>query len=160
MPRKRKKPKSKKNEKVWYEIEIEDWEVGYTFGINDGPWDLFQGDFWEHLHIDLIGKIIKPTLKNASAAKVILIPTWKLDDYYKNVHREKKPTTTGMIDLPRGSDILEFHCYFPSRPFAALSVAVAAGKIKYASIAGTKLWYRKGDIKDLHLVTNKDEDDE
>jgi hypothetical protein len=65
-----------------------------------------------------------------------------------------------MIDLPRGSDILEFHCYLPSRSFAAVSVAVAAGKIKHASISGTKLWYRKGDISDLHLVTNKDEEEE
>ena len=117
MPRKRQKKKLKSTERVWYEIEVNDWEVGYTFGINDALWDLAPGDFWEHLHIDLIGKIIRPTLKNASAAKVILIPTWKLDDYYKNVHREEKPTTTGMIDLPRGSDILEFHCYLPSRLF-------------------------------------------
>jgi hypothetical protein len=95
MPRKRKKPKPKKHEREWYEIEIEDWEVGYSFGINNSLLDLVPGGFWEYLRINLNGKIIRPTLKNASRAKVILISTWKLDDYYKDLHREKNPLLLG-----------------------------------------------------------------
>jgi hypothetical protein len=160
MPRKRKKKKSVQPEKEWYEIEITGWEFNYNFGLNNSPFDFITGDFWESMRISLNGKIIKPKIKNATRAQVILISTWKLDDYWKDVVREKPPSSTGWIEIPRGDDTLQLNCFLPSRSFAAVSVAVAAGKVKHASISGTKLRYRKGEIRDLYLSTNRNEEED
>jgi hypothetical protein len=45
-----KKRKIKRNTLITesYEIEVEDWEAGYYFGMNIAPKDLIEGVYWEY----------------------------------------------------------------------------------------------------------------
>ena len=70
MPRKPKKRKPKELEYDIYEIELEDWEVDYNYGINKVPKDIILGDYWEHSELLLSGKILSSALKNAAQAKI------------------------------------------------------------------------------------------
>ena len=54
-----KKPKKRKVEKPQYEnyeIEIQDFEVDYHFGINSTRRGIIDGDYWEWVTLKLFGK--------------------------------------------------------------------------------------------------------
>jgi hypothetical protein len=82
----------------------------------------------------------------------------KLDD-----HWQPKPTiisakAIGWMVIPRGNDNLTFYCSVPSRSLPYMALAVQSGKIKYASIFGTKLKWRQGTISSLSLSTHREEE--
>lgn len=83
------KRKTKRNIPIteWYEIEIEGWEVDYRFGINIGPKDLNEGIYSEYSKLILIGRIILPSLEQASKARIEISGDPQMDD-----HWQQKPT--------------------------------------------------------------------
>ena len=140
-----------------YEIEVEDWEVNYHFGMNTAPKDLIEGVYWEYSELILIGRIILPALEKASKARIEIADDPKLDD-----HWQPKPTiisakAIGWMVIPRGDDSLIFYCSVPSRSLPYIALAVQSGKIKYATISGTKLKWRQGTISTLILSTHREE---
>jgi hypothetical protein len=47
----KRKTRKKKPEKEYYEIQLEDWEVDYHFGLNTGPKDLLRrAKYCLHFH--------------------------------------------------------------------------------------------------------------
>ena len=54
MAKKRRSKKEPENET--YEIEVNDWEVAYRFGLNTFPKDLLGGVYWEHSTLILSGR--------------------------------------------------------------------------------------------------------
>jgi hypothetical protein len=141
-----------------YQIEVEDWEVDYHFGMNTAPKDLIEGVYWEYSKLILIGRIILPSLKQASKARVEISGDPQMDD-----HWQPKPTiisakAMGWMEIPRGDDRLILHCSVPSRSLPFIALAVQSGKIKYASIFGTKLKWRQGTISSLYLSTHREEE--
>jgi hypothetical protein len=153
------KRKTKKNTLITesYEIEVEDWEVNYHFGMNTAPKDLIEGVYWEYSKLILIGRIILPALEKASKARIEIADDPKLDD-----HWQQKPTiisakAIGWMVIPRGDNSLIFYCSVPSRSLPYIALAVQSGKIKYATISGTKLKWRQGTISTLILSTHREE---
>lgn len=80
---KRRKTEKKEPEKERYEIEVEDWEVDYHFGLNTAPRDLIDGVYWEYSSLILTGKILSPILKKASKTRVQISDDPQLDDHWK-----------------------------------------------------------------------------
>jgi hypothetical protein len=155
-----KKRQTKRNIPIteWYEIEVEDWEVDYHFGMNIGPKDLNEGVYSEYFKLILIGKIILPSLKQASRARIEISGDPQMDD-----HWQPKPTiisakAMGWMEIPRGDDILIFYCSIPSRTLPYIALATQSGKIKYASIFGTKLKWRQGTVTRLSLSKYREEE--
>jgi hypothetical protein len=154
------KRKTKKNTPITqsYEIEIEDWEANYYFGMNIAPKDLIEGVYWEHSKLILIGKILSPVLINASRARIEIKDDPRLDD-----HWQPKPTiisakAIGWMEILRGDDKLMLYCSVPSRSLPYIVLAVQSGKIKYASIFGTILKWRQGTISSLGLSIHREEE--
>ena len=158
MSKKQTKRKMKKRENERYEIEIEDWEVYYHFGINIGRNDISPENFWEISSITLLGKIVSPTLKNASKAKLEISAKPDLDDHWKETPTENLPSGVGLMEIPRGHNTLHLYCWVPSRSFIFIPQAAASGKIKLASVFGEKLKWRRGRIFYISLTTNREEE--
>ena len=155
MAKKRKKTGITETER--YEIEIEDWEVYSHFGINMGRKKFFPGDYREHSKLSIHGNILSPLLKIASKAKIEIIDSPEFDDHWKEAEAEKPPFAIGWMEVPRGDNTLQMDCWIPTRLFNYISIAIASEKIKYASIFGTKLKWRRGDIFDITFSTIREE---
>lgn len=155
---KKRKVKKKKPQNESYEIQVEDWEVDYHFGLNTAPKDLIQGVYWEWSKLILTGKILSPTIKTASKTRIELADEPVLDDHWKPTPTVASAQAVGWMEIPRGDDTLIFYCSIPSRSFEYISLSVSSGKIKYASIFGTKLKWRKGRVSSISLSTIREEE--
>ena len=158
MATKRKKGKKTKPETERYDFVVEDWEMDYHFELNSTLRDLIDGVFWENSKCTLIGKLVSPVVKNANKARVEIVDKPEFDDHWADTPTVKTAKGIGVIDLPRGDDTLIFYCLVPSRSFQYISSAASSGKIKLASIFGTKLKWRTGDIYSISLSTNREEE--
>ena len=144
----------KKTEKVQYMVKVEDWKVDCGFGINTLSKDDYPEDYSEHSGIILMGKLLLPVLKKTKRAKIKIMGSPELEDHWK-YERKDPPTATGWIEISKGSDTVEFHSLFPHRNLSFILMAVASGKVGFASICGTKLRYRKADLLDLELLSTQ-----
>ena len=152
------KTKKEKPEKECYEIEVEDWEVYYHFGLNTAPKDLIEGVYWEHSKLTLTGKILSPPVKKASKARIEIAVDPQLDDHWKAKPTIISAEAIGWMEIPRGDDTLIVYYSIPSRSFRYITLAVDSKKIKIASIFGTKLKWRRGTISSVSLSTNREEE--
>lgn len=139
-----------------YQVEVDDWEVYYSFGL--APKHLMEGVYWETSKLILIGKIISPVIEKASKARIEISAEPQMDD-----HSQPKPTivsakATGWMEIPRGDDRMIFYCSVPSRSLPYLALSVQSGKIKHVSITGTKLKWRQGTISRLHLSAYREDE--
>ena len=153
----KRKTKKKEPEKEYYEIEVEDWEVYYNFGINTVLKDLIEGVFSEYSKLILTGRILSPLIKQASKARIELVGDPEMDDHWK-----AEPTITvakaiGWMEIPRGDDTLIFYCSIPSQSLPFTTLAVDSGKIKFVTIWGTKLKWRRGTISSISLSKKREE---
>jgi len=144
--------------KECYEIEVKDWEVSCHFGINIAPKDLIPGVYWEGSTLILTGGIISPLLDKANRAVIQITANPQLDD-----HWQPKPTiifakAIGWMEIPRGDDRVIFNCSVPSQSLLFIAIAIQAGKIKYVSISGTKLKWRRGTISGINLSAHREEE--
>lgn len=75
--------KRKKNVPVIerYEIEVEDWDTDYYFGI--APKDIIEGVYWEGSGLIITGKLISPVLDIVSKTQVDIRIDPQVDDYWK-----------------------------------------------------------------------------
>jgi len=153
MTKKRKK-KKKESETERYEIEVEDWEVAYRFESNTAPKDLVEGVFWEHLRLILTGKILSP-LEKASSAKIEIASKPHMDDHWKTEPTIKSAKAIGWMEIPKGEDTLTFYCLIPSRSLPSVILAAGLAKVKFVSISGTKLKWRKGTISSVSLSKDR-----
>lgn len=66
----------KAEEIVTYAIEIEDWDWSYSFGLNSPKDDDPCFDF---RHLDILGRVLRPTKLKAQKARITLLPTPEYD---------------------------------------------------------------------------------
>ena len=158
MAKKRRRKKTI-DENETYQIEVVDWEVGYHFALNTLPKDLIEGVYWEHSKLVLTGKILSPILEKANKATVEIAAEPQVDDYWKPKPTIISAKAIGWMEIPRGDYTLIFYCSVPSRSFQNIMLAVHAEKIKFVSIFGTKLKWRKGTISSISLSRNREEEE-
>lgn len=153
-----KRAKAKKNNVSIesYQIEVNGWEIYYHFGM--APKGIIEGVYWEGAHLILLGRLFSPTLENASKAKIEIAGDPQLDDHWQSKPTIISAKATGWMEIPRGDDSVTFNCSVPSHSLTYLALAAQSGKIRYASITGTKLKWRQGTISHLSLSTNKEDE--
>ena len=83
--------------------------------------------------------------------------TPELDNHWKQ-EAEEEPEAIGFMEIPRGWDTLLVRCRVPARSFHSLPVTLAAEKIKYASLSGTVLKWRRGTVFSISLSTEREEE--
>ena len=155
---KKRKSKKEKVENETYEIIVEDWEIAYSFSLNTLPKDLIEGAYWEYLKLILKGNILSPALEKAGKARIEVAPEPQMDDHWKQKPTIISAKAIGWMEIPRGDDTLIFQCSVPSRSLPLVTMAVESGKIKFVSISGTTLKWRKGTIFRISLSKDRDED--
>ena len=160
MAKKQRRREQKKPENERYEFVVEDWEMEYQFELNMVPKDLVPGLFWEHSTCILICKLTSPVLKYGNKARIEIVGKPELDNHWAPDTNVRSGIGIGSIEIPRGDDVIRFYCMVPSRSFPCIPVAASSGKIRYVSIRGTKLKYRKGDVFGITLRTNWGDDEE
>ena len=153
-----KKSKKKKQtpESETYEIEINDWEVAYIFELNTLPQDLVEGLFYERSRLILSGNILSPVVKNVSKVRIEIVNEPRLDDHWKPEPTIRSPKGIGWMEIPKGENTLKFSCYIPSRSLQNILLAVESEKIRFVSIFGTKLKWRKGTVLSVKLSKDRD----
>jgi hypothetical protein len=156
MAKKRKK-KKKEVEKEIYEIEVEYWIPDYHFGLNPLRKDFGEGVYWEHPKLILTGRILSPVVEKASKTRVELAADPQMDDYWKAEPTITSARATGWMEIPRGDDTLIFYCSIPSQSLPFITLAVDSGKIKFVTIWGTKLKWRRGTISSVSLSKDREE---
>ena len=154
---KKRKTKKIKPENQTYEIEIEDWEAAYRFGLNILP-KHFEGAYWENCRLILSGKILSPVLEQAIKARIEIAYEPQMDDHWKENPTIISAKAIGWMEIPRGDDTLIFYCSIPSQSFPYITLAVDSGKVKFASIFGTKLKWRNGTISSISLSKHREEE--
>ena len=127
--------------------------------MNPPPRNLIEGVYWECSKLILKGKILSPALKKADKARVEIKDDPQLDDHWQPEPTIISAKAIGWMEIPRGDDTLIFYCSIPSRSLPHLALAVDSGKIRFASIFGTKLKWRKGAISSVSLSKNREEED-
>ena len=153
---KKTKAKKKSVSMESYQVEVNDWEIYYHFGI--APKGVIEGVYWEGAHLILLGRLISPTLKTASKARIEINPDPQLDDHWQSKPTIISAKATGWMEISRGDDKLIFYCSVPSHSLTYLTLAAQSGKIRNASITGTKLKWRQGRISHLSLSTHKEDE--
>lgn len=159
MAKKRRK-KKEEHENETYEIEINDWEVAYRFGLNALPKDLVRGVYWEYSKLILAGKILSPVVEKASKVRIEMTDEPQMDDHWKSKPTIISAEATGYMQIPRGDDTLTFYCSIPSRFLQNITLAVHSGKIQFVSISSTKLKSRQGTISSVTLSRAREDEEE
>lgn len=157
MAQKRKKEKNIVIKEL-YEIEVEEWEIDYFFGINTLSKDMIEGVYWEGCKLILLGRIISPSLDKASTARIEIAADPQLDDHWQSKPTIISAKAIGWMEIPRGDDRLIFNCSVPSRVLPYITLAVQSRKIKYASISGTKLKWRQGTVSCICLSAHREDE--
>ena len=139
-----------------YEIEVEDWDADYHFGM--APKNIIEGVYWEGSRLIIIGKLISPILDAASKARVEIKSDPQLDDHWKPNPTIISAKAIGWMDIPRGDNTLIFYCSVPSHSLSYLAYAVHLKKIRYISMSGTKLKYRQGTISHISLSSQREDE--
>ena len=99
-----------------------------------------------------------PVLKDTSRAEILITESPELDDYWKDQERRNSIYSIGHFQILRDADkTFNIMCSVPSRSFRNIAIAAAAGKIKLASVWGTKLKWKQGWVSGINLVTRKEE---
>ena len=155
---KKRKTKRKKPETGYYEIEVEDWEVDYHFGLNTASKDLADSIYWEHSTLILTGKILSPIIEQASKARIRISSAPEMDDHWKVNPTIQSAKAIGSMVIPRGEDILEFFCSVPTRSLPFIAMAAESKKVRFVLVFGTKLKWRQGTISSVSLSTNREEE--
>ena len=158
MARVSKKRRRKEPENVIYEVQVHDWEVHYHFGIAPKNLkDMIRGAYWETSNLTLHGKILSPALKSADSAQIDISSDPQIEDYWTEKPTILSAKAVGWMEIPRGETVLHCHCSVPPRLSSQIHVAVSSGKVKFVSIDGTALKWRRGTILQFSLATNRDE---
>ena len=113
--------------------------------------DSIDDVYWESSKLILTGKILSPALEKAGKTKIDIEAYPKMDDHWKEKPTIISAKEIGWMEIPRGDDTLIFYCSIPSYSLPYVALAVDSGKIKYVSIYGTKLKWRKGTISSVWL---------
>lgn len=157
MAKKREK-KKKGAESEYYEIEVENWDASYHFGLNTLSKDFIEGVYWEHSKLILKGKMLSPDLEKANKVRIELAAEPQMDDHWKAEPTILSAKAIGWMEVPRGDDTLIFYCSIPSRSLPSVTLAVDSSKIKFVSIFGTKLKWRKGTVSSISFSKYREEE--
>ena len=156
--RKPKSQKKKKPENENYEFVIDDFDVDYHFGVNLSRDRIYDGNYWEGATINLNGKVTSPKIKNINKAVIALAARHELNEHWKDSPQEKPPNSIGMMQILNDNETLHSVCFVPSQSFPFIISAVVSGKVKFATIYGEKLRWRRAFISYFNIFTKLEDD--
>lgn len=153
----RKKKKIHKTER--YEISCHDWEVYHHLNAQKNMLDFADGIYWEGSSVSFMGNLKSPKIKTANKVEIIINSDPQKDEHWKITRQDDKTEIIGFMEIPRQDKTLRINVWLPNRIFQNILLSLNQNKIRYASVFGEKLKWRKGRVYSISLST-KCEDDE
>ena len=145
----RRKSKRRLNLNVYYVVEIDNWDWGYNFGLDESRYR--DEPYREFRHLRLTGKLLRPRNVKADAVEVTLMPDAKLKEESR---KRDEPRSVGALISSRGQ--LQVLLPFPSDALEPVLQTLIANKLRYVTINGSPLHYRQGLVKSFSLDSNYD----
>ena len=139
---------------VSYLIEYQSWQWHYSFGIGDPD---YQDDrYLEFRHLHVIGKLIKPDSFELKPVELTLMPEIArnppIPDNQPSVLigvgslRSRDGEITGLISIPHDA-------------LTPILQVLTRGKLRFLTLNGTRMRYRKCLIRSLALECASDQPD-
>ena len=149
--------KAKKTENERYYINLSnDWSVDFSFGINIAP-RLISSKYMDRSTLVINGNISYPILKHSQITRITIHENMDYDEGI-NEDNSRIPYAIGFMEIERGTNVLNMYCWIPPFKLQNFLLSLKAQKINYASVFGTKIKRRKGDIFSIELSTYSDND--
>jgi hypothetical protein len=131
--RKKRKIGRPRIEHVQHVIEFIDWDWDFMFGIDDHPGRFGDGPYMDFRHLNIKGKILRPTSIKAPIGEVTLFPDHRLSE--SESRRKREPKAVGGISH-WGKDY-RANLHLPADAFGLVLQMMIAGKYKYVCIEAT-----------------------
>lgn len=152
-----KKKKVRENER--YEISVHDWEGYHHLHAQKTMRDFGDGLYWEGSSVSLLGNLKSPVIKSANKANITINSKPQMDEHWKETPSGKESEIIGFMEILRGEYVLNINIWLPNRLLQNIMLSLNHDKIKYVSIFGEKLKWRRGKLFSISLSTkNEDED--
>lgn len=152
-PRKTKRRRKPAEEIVDYVVEIEGWDFSYWLALNSVRNAL--DPYHEHRHVEVRGRMLRPVGLQTDRVTASLFPSTNL---LEERRKDLKPIAVGSIESD--PDRLDARMSIPVDMLPSVLQVLAAGRLKYLVMRGSKLRYRSARLVSYSLATKLDEDDE
>ncbi len=154
LAKRRKKPRRRHEEFVWYELQVEDWGYYYSFGVDDPKHALGPSPYSQIATLDLKGPLIRPEghkctscVLTSSASPDMMSDRW-----------DEPPPSIGMLSSM--GELLNAYVFVPAERMAELVTVAAIGRFRSALITGSRLRYRSGTVHRFHVGTEPEQDED
>lgn len=140
------------DEIVQYVITVDDWEYAYSCSINHRGKSCV-GSYRELATLNLKGHVLQPKASEHPTALITLSASEQALGDPGGLSR------MGVGTLSARDDLLDAYVLVPAPRMGELLAIASSGRIRAATLSGTRLRYRRGTILSLHLDTSFDGED-
>lgn len=150
----RRKRRGGRPRKEWfyYVVEITGWDWSFSFSVN--TMKHFEGPYLDFRHVQLFGKLVRPSKANVTSVEVTLLPDARLDAGARGRH---EPTMVGSVQLNRGR--FQGLISIPTDVVGPILQMLIADRFRVVVMEGDKLRYGHAVIRSFRLDTRLEEDD-
>ncbi len=152
--KRRKGARKKQDEYVGYAIAVTGWDSYYWFWVSDPKSRYDTGPYSEIATVTFTGGLIRPEGSKYENASLTL----SAKEGMMEGRWDEPPTSIG--SLTAHEDTLEAYVFIPVERMAALVALAHSGRVQIASIGGTRLRYRSGQVHSISLDTRPEDNDE
>lgn len=130
------------------------WDSYYWFRVSDPKRRYEPSPYGEIATLTFTGGLIRPEASKYKNARLTLsAQAGMMEERW-----DKPPTSIG--SLTAHEDTLEAYVFIPVERMAALVALAHSGRVQIASIGGTRLRYRSGQVHSISLDTRPEEDED
>jgi len=143
-----------KDEYCSYVVEIQDWELTYSLGLNPNP-KYFSGQYSESLHLNIKGSLRFP--EKYSTKEIVSTFIGDREIFPQKNDADFTPRCVGSITL-RG----ERRDFLGALPFDSLPIIASlmeTKQIQYVDLYGLSPKHGHADIRWIHFFKNYDPDE-
>jgi len=148
----KKKRAQRGEETISYIGEIKDWDWSFSFGINRTKH--FPEPYLDFRHLKLSCNLLGRDTLKTDAMELTLIPDAHLN---LGTTSAEKPTIVGSLQFY--NDRLQGILSTPADALGLIVQTLNAGRLRYASLQGTRLHYRQGFVHSYRLEMWMDEEE-
>jgi hypothetical protein len=151
--RKKRKIGRPRIERVQHVIEIQDWRWDYMFGIDQTSFR--EGPYFDIRHLNIEGKLLRPTSINAAKAEVTVFPDCRLSE--SESRSTHQPKAVGVISN-RGKNY-SANLHIPADVLVPVLQMMIAGKHRYVSMEAEKSYRGEALVRHFWFAETISDDD-
>ncbi|ACE99684.1 hypothetical protein IP86_17625 [Rhodopseudomonas sp. AAP120] len=151
-PKKAKRRRKPPEEIIDYVVEVDGWDFSYWLALNTVRNE--RDPYHEHRDVEMRGRLLRPSGLRSDRVTVSLFPSANL---LEERRQELTPIAVGSIESY--TDRLDARLSIPSDMLPSILQVLAAGRLKYLVMRGSKFRYRSARLVSFSIGSRLDEDD-